>query len=168
VIVMNKDPALLLLACLAAALPACAAVPAAPAIPATATQPDAQPAAAASLSVTSASIRPAPAGQFETWAWATLDNNGPADSIIEVQSADAEQVVLRAAIVQDAGRVARSVAAIPVPAHGQLVLSPDSHFFAFIKARHPFVPGGVVKGTLRFRSGARLDVEFRVADNAGD
>jgi copper(I)-binding protein len=165
VIVMNKNLALLLLAGLAAALPACAA---APATLATATQPEVRPAAAAPFSVTSASIRPAPAGQFETWAWATLDNNGPADSIIEVQSGDAEQVVLRASIVQDAGRVVRSVAAIPVPAHGQLVLSPDSHFFAFIKARHPFVPGSVVKGTVRLRSGARLDVEFRVADNAGD
>ncbi len=113
-------------------------------------------------------IQPAAAGQFETWAYVTIRNAGAADALVGAQSPDAASVVLRATIVTDAGRTVRSVAAIPVPARGVLVLGADTYFLAFIQARHAFVPGQHIQATLRFTSGAQRVVDFLVADREGD
>ncbi len=113
-------------------------------------------------------IHAAPQGQFETWAFATIANPGKADALVEVRSPDAGSVVLRAATLTDAGRKMRSVAAIPVPAQGELKLSVDSYFFAFIEARHALVAGQSVSGTLRFASGALVPVTFTVNEAEGD
>ena len=123
---------------------------------------------ASSPEVTGARIGPAPAGQFETWAYATIDNKGAADSLVDVRSDDAASVVLRATTMTDAGRKARSVVSIPLPAHGVVALSPDTYFLAFIQARHAFVPGQHVSATLRFGSGAERTVEVLVGSPEGD
>jgi copper(I)-binding protein len=154
---------------------ACAATgvlgPAAPQGEAAAARPAAMAPAIApahAVEVTAGRINPAPAGQFETWAYATLSNPGKADALVEVHSADAESVVLRATNVTDAGRKARSVISIPLPAASVLRLTADTYFLAFIQARHAFVPGQRISATLRFASGAGRVVDFLVSDAEGD
>lgn len=113
-------------------------------------------------------IQPAPAGQFETWAFATIRNDGAADALVEVRSPDAASVVLRATTVTDAGRKVRSVASIPLPAHAVTTLVADSFFLAFIQVKRALVPGQHVSATLRFASGAERVVDFLVSDQEGD
>jgi copper(I)-binding protein len=113
-------------------------------------------------------VHSAPKGQFETWAFARIANPGATDALVEVRTTDAESVVLRATTVTDAGRKTRSVAAIPVPAHGSLDLSADTYFIAFVTARHAFVAGQTVSGTFRFSSGAEVPVTFQVTGAEGD
>ena len=120
------------------------------------------------LSVVTASIRPAPEGQFETWAYVTIRNDGPADALVGATSPDAGSIVLRGTRVMDAGRQVRSVASIAVPAHATLAMGADTTFLAFITARHAYVPGANVHATLRFASGAALEVDLRVGANEGD
>ncbi|HET7755677.1 MAG TPA: copper chaperone PCu(A)C [Steroidobacteraceae bacterium] len=126
------------------------------------------PQAAPALSVTGGWIHPAPAGQYETWAFASIRNDGPADAIVEVRSPDAASVVLRAGTMTDAGRRVRSVASIPVPPHGEQNLSADSWFFAFIELRRALLPGQTLTATIRFASGVSLPAEFRVIAAEGD
>jgi copper(I)-binding protein len=120
------------------------------------------------VEVTAAHINPAPAGQFETWAYTTISNSGNADSLVGVYSPDAGSVVLRATNVTDAGRKARSVISIPLPAGSVLQLTADTYFLAFIQARHAFVTGQRISATLRFASGAERVVDFLVSDAEGD
>lgn len=120
------------------------------------------------LSVLAASVRPAPAGRFETWAYVTIRNDGPADAIVGATSPDADSIVLRATRVMDAGRQVRSVASIPLPAHATLAMGTDTAFLAFISARHEYAPGARVHATLRFASGATLEVDFDVSAPEGD
>lgn len=126
------------------------------------------PPASPAIRVERAWIHAAPQGQFETWAFATISNPGKADALVEVRSPDSGSVVLRAATLTDAGRKMRSVASIPVPAQGELALTVDSYFIAFIEARHAFVAGQTVSGTLRFASGALVSVTFKVSEAEGD
>lgn len=128
----------------------------------------APPPPAPALMVSGGWVHAAPAGQYETWAFALVRNDGPADAIVEVRSPDAASVVLRASTRTDAGRRVRSVASIPVPAHGELSLSADGWFFAFIELRRALLPGQTVTATLRFASGVSLPVEFRVTAAEGD
>jgi copper(I)-binding protein len=121
-----------------------------------------------SLTVRDAWIHAAPAGAGETWAFATIVNGGSADAIASVRSGEAQEVVLRAARVTDAGRTVRTVLSIPVPSGASLVLVPDGWFIAFLGARHAFVPGTTVPATIRFVSGAEIPVSFRVSDAEGD
>ena len=120
------------------------------------------------LRVEQAWIQPAKAGQFETWAFATITNDGAADALVAVTSPDASSIVLRAATVTDAGRKMRTVIAIPLPAHGALTLSPDAYLLAFINVRSPLTAGDSVTGSFRFMSGAALAVTFRVRESEGD
>jgi copper(I)-binding protein len=120
------------------------------------------------LQVTQAHVQPARAGQFETWAYAIIGNTGTADALVSVDSPDAASVVLRATNVTDAGRKTRSVASIPVPAGALVPLSADTAFIAFIQPRHAFVPGQIVRATLRFASGAQRIVHFLVDNAEGD
>ncbi len=122
----------------------------------------------ARIRVDQARIHVAATGQFETWAFATISNSGKADALVEVHSPDAQSVVLRATTLTDAGRKTRSVLAIPIPAAGNLALSPDTYFIALIQARHAFRPGETVTATLRFSSGESVPVTFRVSDAEGD
>jgi len=133
-----------------------------PAAPAPATAPAQAP------EVTAGRINAAPAGQFETWAYATISTPGKADALVEVRSADAGSVVLRATNLTDAGRQARSVVSIPLPAGSVVPLTADTYFLAFIQARHAFLPGQRVSATLRFASGAERVVDFLVSDAEGD
>jgi copper(I)-binding protein len=137
------------------AMAACAATGAAPPV-------------AAALEASGGRIQPAPAGQFETWAYATIANTGGADALVGVSSPDAASVVLRATTLTDAGRKARSVASIPVPAHAVTRLAADTYFLAFIQAKHAFVPGQHVSATLRFASGAQRVLDLLVSDAEGD
>lgn len=120
------------------------------------------------LTVKDAWIHAAAAGAAETWAFATIENRGAADAIAAVRSGEAEEIVLRAARVTDAGRTVRTVLSIPVPAGASLVLVPDGGFIAFLGARHAFVPGTIVPATIRFVSGAEIPVSFHVTDAEGD
>jgi len=122
----------------------------------------------ATLEVAGGHIQPAPAGQFETWAYATISNTGVADALVGARSADAESIVLRATTVTDAGRKVRSVVAIPVPAHGVVQLTADTYFLAFIQARHPYAPGQHVSATLVFASGAERVLDLLVGGPEGD
>ena len=117
-----------------------------------------------SISVEQAMIGPATIGQFETWAVATIVNPGAADALVEVRSAAAHSVVLRATNVTDAGAKMRNVLSIPVPAHGTLVLSTNDYYLAFIEAQRDFVTGGHIAATLRFASGAHIEVSFLVGE----
>jgi copper(I)-binding protein len=60
------------------------------------------------------------------------------------------------------------VLAIPVPAQGSLALTADTYFIAFIEAKHAYVAGETVTGTLRFASGAVVSVTFKVSSAEGD
>jgi copper(I)-binding protein len=142
-------------------LAACASVP-------TGSVAQGLPSASPAIRVERAWIHAAPAGQFETWAFATIVNPGKADTLVEVRTPDAGSVVLRAATLTDAGRKMRSVVGIPVPAQGELTLSVDSYFIAFIEARHAFVAGQAVTATLRFASGAEAPATFKVSETEGD
>ena len=117
-----------------------------------------------SISVEQAMIGPATSGQFETWAVATIVNRGAADALVEVRSAAAHSVVLRATNVTDAGAKMRNVLSIPVPAHGTLVLSANDYYLAFIEAQRDYVTGGHIAATLRFASGAQIEVSFMVGE----
>ncbi len=126
------------------------------------------PAASAAIHIERAWIHAAPAGQFETWAFATIVNPGKADALVEVQSPAATSVVLRAATVTDAGRKMRSVPAVPIPAQGELAMSVNGYFIAFIEARHAFIAGQSTTATLRFASGAVVAATFKVSESEGD
>jgi copper(I)-binding protein len=142
-------------------LAACASVP-------TGSLAQDSPAASAAIRIERAWVHAAPAGQFETWAFATIVNPGKADALVEVQSPDANSVVLRAATVTDAGRQMRSVPAIPIPAQGALALSVDGYFIAFIEARHALIAGQSIRATLRFASGAVVSATFQISATEGD
>ena len=143
------------------ALAACASVP-------TGSVAQGVPVASQPVHVERGWVHAAAAGQFETWAFAVIVNPGGADSLIAVNSPDANSAVLRAATLTDAGRKMRSVAAIPVPAHGDLALTVDGYFIAFIEARHAFVAGQSIAATLRFASGATVAASFKVSESEGD
>jgi copper(I)-binding protein len=120
--------------------------------------------AAPALAVSSATIRAAARGQGETWAFVTIVNRGPADALVGATSPDAGAVVLRAVRVADAGRLARSVLSIPVPAHGELAMSADTWLLAFADVRRALVPGDSVAATLRFARGTVLPVRLTVVE----
>lgn len=122
----------------------------------------------AAVQVDHAWVQPVPTGRPETWGFATITNPGPGDTVVEVRTPDAASVVLRATTVTDAGRKMRSVASIPVPARGTLVLSVDTYFISFIHPRHAFATGETITGTMRFSSGALVPVTFVVGEAAGD
>ena len=142
-------------------LAACASAP-------TGSPAQAAPSAGQAPRVERAWVHAAPAGQFETWAFATIVNPGGPDALVAVSSPDASSAVLRAATLTDAGRKMRSVAAIPLPAHGDLALTVDGYFIAFIEARHAFVAGQTITATLRFASGATVSAQFTVSESEGD
>jgi copper(I)-binding protein len=142
-------------------LAACASVP-------TGSVAQGLPTSGAAIRVERAWIHAAPSGQFETWAFATVVNQGKADALVEVHSPDATSVVLRAATVTDAGRKMRSVPAIPIPAQGEMSMSVDGYFIAFIGARHAFIAGQSTTATLRFASGAVAAATFTVSESEGD
>lgn len=140
-------------ACLALLMASCAAAP--------------PPAAAkdrSAISVEQARIGSATRGQFETWAVATIVNRGAADALVEVRTTAARSVVLRATNVLDAGASMRNVLQIPVPAHGTRVLATNDYYLAFIEAQRDFATGEQIVATLRFASGARIEVSFTVGE----
>lgn len=144
---------------------AAACTAAAPVRPGTA--PAARPPTAAVV-VVDATVRAAVAGQPEAWAYVTLDNPGAADAVVSATSEAAGQVVLRAVRVADAGRLARSVASIPLPANGRLVMGADGWLLAFVHVRRELRAGDTVQGSLELASGRSVAVAFRVVESAGD
>lgn len=116
------------------------------------------------IAVSDALIRAAVSGQFETWAFATMVNQGGNDALIGVDSGDAASVVLRATTMTDAGAKMRSVLSVPVPAGSTVRMSTDAYYLAFIQAKRDFAPGDTIPATLRFSSGARIRVDFVVSE----
>ncbi len=120
------------------------------------------------VAVEQAWIRTAAQGQFETWAFATITNRGKSDALLAVDSPAAGSVVLRATTMTDAGPKMRSVLSIPIPAHGTLAMSAEGYYIAFIEPKHKFASGDTIAATLKFASGARITVGFRVSEADGN
>jgi copper(I)-binding protein len=109
--------------------------------------------------------RPAAAGGNGV-GYLTLVNHGKADVLTGAQTPLAQRVEMHASSM--AGGVMRmaSEPRVPVPAGGQVSFAPGGRHLMLIGLKKPLKIGDKVPATLRFASGANLQVDFVVQTQA--
>jgi copper(I)-binding protein len=118
--------------------------------------------AAPRIAVSGAWSRPAAAGGSAV-GFMTLTNHGRPDALVGADSPAARRVEVHVSSM--AGGVMRMTPApvTPLPAQGRVSFAPGGRHLMFVGLKHALKPGDRLPATLRFRSGARVPVEFRVA-----
>jgi copper(I)-binding protein len=121
--------------------------------------------AAAGLAAVHPWSRPAAQGGSAV-GYVKLANSGPAEVLMGAESPAAQRVEMHVSSM--AGGVMRmgAEAAVPVPAHGQVVFAPDGRHLMFVGLKRALKVGDRLPATLRFKSGRRLHVDFLVSAQA--
>lgn len=118
------------------------------------------------LEAAGAWTRPAAAGMTAA-GYLTIVNRGPrADALVGVETPAARKASLHVSSM--AGGVMRMApeARAPIPARGETAFAPGGRHVMFEGLTRPLKPGDSLPATLRFASGARLQVQFAVRTEA--
>jgi copper(I)-binding protein len=101
-------------------------------------------------------------GNLPAGGYVTLDNRGASAAIlVGAQSAAYASVMLHQSMTDQGGNSAmRMLDRVPIPAHGQLALTPGGYHLMLLQAAHPLKVGEQVDITLDFADGSHLRVPF--------
>lgn len=95
-------------------------------------------------------------------AYVSVQNHGPADALVGVQSDIAERVELHESLMKDGVMKMRAVEGVPLPEGGAIEMAPGGYHIMLMGLEHPLVEGESIPITLVFESGAALEVDTPV------
>jgi len=117
-----------------------------------------------SLEIDAPWARATPPGASIAGGYASIMNRGAApDKLLSASSPAAERVELHVMSMQGDVMRMQQVAALEVPAHGELTLKPGGAHLMFIGVKAPFKPGEKVPVKLRFEKAGEVEVQLDVA-----
>ncbi len=120
------------------------------------------------LSVQGAWTRATPPGANNSASYLVLRNSSAVDrSLVAVLTAAASEVQLHRVIEEDGLMKMRPVAAIPVPAGGEAVLSTGGYHLMMLGVAQPLREGESIELELRFANGEKLQLTSPVQKTAG-
>lgn len=118
-------------------------------------------AAEAAPRVSGAWSRPAVQGSTGV-GYFTLDNPGPADALVAVESPLSKMVMIHRSTVVNGVASMAMVARTPIPKGARVTFAPGGYHLMFTGLTKPLTQGQHLPATLVFASGARVNASFAV------
>jgi len=116
-----------------------------------------------SFSVVDGWAAPSPAGVDVAAGYVTIRNDSDAeDQLIAASSPRAGSVEVHEMAMDGAVMRMRAMAALPVPAHSEVVLAPGGMHLMFMGVTQPFAVGDDVPVTLTFANAGQVEVTLPV------
>lgn len=111
--------------------------------------------------------RPAVAGTNGVGYMILANHGRKADVLEKVESPLAARVEMHSSSMAGGVMSMKAQAKVAIPAGGQVTFGPGAYHLMFIGLTKTLKPGDEAPATLRFASGAKVAVHFRVSDGAG-
>lgn len=118
-------------------------------------------AAHAAPQVSAAWSRPAVQGSTGV-GYMTLDNPGPADALVAVETPLSRSVMIHRTAVVNGMSSMKMVARVPLPKGSRVTFAPGGYHLMFTGLTRPLASGQRLPATLVFASGARVNASFVV------
>ena len=118
-------------------------------------------AAHAAPQVSAAWSRPAVQGSTGV-GYMTLDNAGPADALVAVETAVSKRVMIHRTVVAGGVASMQMVDRLALPAGSRVTFAPGGYHLMFTGLTKPLKAGEALPATLVFASGAKVKVSFVV------